>query len=158
MEAKNITSVRQKQQQMEAKNITSVRQKQQQMEAKNITSVQKQRRMKANCDIATHLDQEVIQRILDGLVERQELRNRILVQQMKVPEAVALKLGRLLQLMDAFPDFNMGGLFILGKSKLVSIASFVATYLVILLQFNLSDPTEAAVPQETTNTTVHPTC
>ncbi|XP_071516737.1 uncharacterized protein [Panulirus ornatus] len=91
--------------------------------------------------------------------KRQELRNRILVQQMKVPEeAVALKLGRLLQLMDAFPDFNMGGLFILGKSKLIGIASFVATYLVILLQFNLSDPTEEAVPQETTNTTVHPTC
>ncbi|KAG7164622.1 hypothetical protein Hamer_G005007 [Homarus americanus] len=56
-----------------------------------------------------------------------------------VPDTVTEKLSRILELLAAYQDFNMGRLFVLAKAKLVTIASFIATYLVILLQFNTSD-------------------
>ncbi|XP_069935767.1 uncharacterized protein [Cherax quadricarinatus] len=51
------------------------------------------------------------------------------------------QLTYLLDLLDNYPAFNVGGFYVLAKSRLVDVASFVATYLVILLQFRaVEDP------------------
>ncbi|XP_068214470.1 uncharacterized protein [Palaemon carinicauda] len=49
------------------------------------------------------------------------------------------KLGRLLELMEDYPGFNIGNFFIISKRILIQIASFIATYVVILLQFSVND-------------------
>ncbi|XP_045124710.1 uncharacterized protein LOC123512389 [Portunus trituberculatus] len=75
------------------------------------------------------------------LRERDRLREVILWQRMKETRdaEVAEKLNVLAAVMETYPGFSVGGLFVITKSKLVGLASFVATYLVILLQFHMSD-------------------
>ncbi|KAK8404626.1 hypothetical protein O3P69_007704 [Scylla paramamosain] len=75
------------------------------------------------------------------LRERDRLREAILWQRMKETHdaKVAEKLDVLAALMETYPGFSVGGLFVITKRNLVGLASFMATYLVILLQFHMGD-------------------
>ncbi|KAG7157101.1 putative 7tm Chemosensory receptor-containing protein 7, partial [Homarus americanus] len=71
---------------------------------------------------------------------REEL--RVVIKRMRHDKRVTHKkdeMGDLLELLEEDPGFDMGGFFTLGRARMVDILSFVATYMVILLQFKVTE-------------------
>ncbi|XP_068230457.1 uncharacterized protein [Palaemon carinicauda] len=59
---------------------------------------------------------------------------------MKVSDPILeTKLAYFLDLVDNFPPFSVGRFFVAAKARLIDIASFIATYLIILLQFRAGE-------------------
>ncbi|XP_071548732.1 uncharacterized protein [Panulirus ornatus] len=86
-------------------------------------------------------------------LKREELRLTLKrLRHQKGNRNVKEKIGDLLELLEEDPGFDMGGFFILGRTRMVAILSFVATYLVILLQFRVTESTsESVVCNETSD-------
>ncbi|KAK3876945.1 hypothetical protein Pcinc_018297 [Petrolisthes cinctipes] len=65
--------------------------------------------------------------LLQTLVHRQEEPN------------TKAEVREVLDVLEEWPGFNMCRVFTLGRARLVDISSFVVTYIIIFLQFRLTE-------------------
>ncbi|KAK3895079.1 hypothetical protein Pcinc_001175 [Petrolisthes cinctipes] len=65
--------------------------------------------------------------LLQTLVHRQEEPN------------TKAEVREVLDVLEEWPGFNMFRVFTLGRARLVDISSFVVTYIIIFLQFRLTE-------------------
>ncbi|XP_063869636.1 uncharacterized protein LOC135105429 [Scylla paramamosain] len=89
--------------------------------------------------------------------QRRKLRGELCRLRVFCSDRLHAKLGRVLELMDDDPNFNVAGYFVVAKSCIIPVTSFISTYLVILIQFHISElqcPTgDARTIANTTDTT-----
>ncbi|XP_047494759.1 uncharacterized protein LOC125042959 [Penaeus chinensis] len=54
------------------------------------------------------------------------------------------KLGDIIELLQESPEFDVMGYFTLGRARIVDILGFITTYMVILLQFQVTETSNEA--------------